>query len=285
MRGANYEVRGTGTTSPFHYFTIHSMQGTQVYQGLRVSERGSERVADELTLEQPLSIRIGGEPFTLTMHTPADELDLVRGILYTEGVARKKSGPIEVEITERSKDGFISAVNVPASEVDLQLVQLNKRSLLSVASCGICGKTELSLPEGRLESEGGMLDETTVSRMFTAMKERQSAYLTGGGSHGAAIFSEHFEMLALREDIGRHNAVDKAIGALLNEGNLKQGRFLLVSGRVSYEIVVKCFAAGIPNLLAVSAPSSLAVDFCKELGIALYGFCREGRFTCYSIRL
>jgi len=258
------------------------MQGTQVYQGLRISERGSERVGDELTLEHPLSIHIGGEPFTMTMHTPVDEVDLVRGILYTEGVVKKKEGPIAMEVVERTKDGVISAVNVPMEEADLQAAQLNKRSLLSVASCGICGKTELSIPEGRLDGSSETLDIADVSRMFSIMKEKQRAYLTGGGSHGAAIFNSNYEMLALREDIGRHNAVDKAIGALLNTGTLQQGRYLLVSGRVSYEIVVKCFAAGIPNLLAVSAPSSLAVDFCKELGIAIYGFCREGKFTSYS---
>jgi FdhD protein len=242
------------------------MQGTHVYQGLRVSDRGSELVGDELTLEQPLSIRIGDEPFTMTMHTPADEVDLVRGILYTEGVVKKKEGPIAMEVVEHTKDGVISAVNVPSEEADLQAAQLNKRSLL----------------EGRLLKNDSYLSAELVSRMFTDMKERQSAYLTGGGSHGAAIFNARHELLVLREDIGRHNAVDKAIGALLNAGNLAQGRYLLVSGRVSYEIVVKCFAAGIPNLLAVSAPSSLAVDFCKELGISLYGFCREGRFTCYN---
>jgi FdhD protein len=258
------------------------MQGTQVYQALRVSDRGSELVSDELTLEQPLSIRIGGNPFTMTMHTPADEVDLVRGILYTEGVLKKKAGPISIEILEHSDSGCISVVNVPEGEVDLQSAQLNKRSLLSVASCGICGKTELNLPEGRLEGNDSRPDSEIVSRMFATMKEKQSAYLTGGGSHGAAIFSARHELLVLREDIGRHNAVDKAIGALLNAGSLSQGRYMLVSGRVSYEIVVKCFAAGIPNLLAVSAPSSLAVDFCKELGISLYGFCREGRYTCYS---
>jgi len=114
------------------------------------------------------------------------------------------------------------------------------------------------------------------------MNKRQSAYLTGGGSHAAALFNHNHLLLELREDIGRHNAVDKVIGALLNRGNLSEANYLLVSGRVSYEIVVKCFAAGIPQLLAVSAPSSLAVDFCKELGITLYGFCREGRFTCYT---
>jgi len=260
------------------------MQGTRVYEGLKSSALGAEPVGDDLTLEHPLSIRIGGEAFTLTMHTPGDEADLVRGILYTEGVARKKEGTIDFEIVERSEEGFISAVNVPENEVDLESAQMNKRSLLSVASCGICGKTELTVPQGHVYGSDEMLSTESVSRMFAAMKEKQNAYLTGGGSHAAAIFNSQHELLVLREDIGRHNAVDKSIGALLNEGNLQQGRYLLVSGRVSYEIVVKCFAAGIPNLLAVSAPSSLAVDFCKELGIALYGFCREGRFTCYSSR-
>jgi FdhD protein len=258
------------------------MQGTQEYQGIKVSARGSELVRDELTLEQPLAIRIGGEPFTMTMHTPADEIDLVRGLLYTEGVLRRKSGTIEMEVMERSNTGFISCVNVVSVDVDFQSVQMNKRSLLSVASCGICGKTELTLPEGKLTSENEELDVEIVSGMFDEMKAKQNAYLSGGGSHGAAVFNARHEMLVLREDIGRHNAVDKAIGSLLNAGNLQEARYLLVSGRVSYEIVVKCFAAGIPNLLAVSAPSSLAVDFCKELGIALYGFCREGRFTYYS---
>lgn len=247
-----------------------------------MNAEGSKRICDELTIEHPLSIRIAGDPFTLTMHTPADEFDLVRGLLYTEGVARKKEGPISIEILERNDAGFISVVNVPAEEVDLQSAQLNKRSLLSVASCGICGKTELNLPDGRLSGDSGLLEAQSIALMFSTMKQHQSAYLTGGGSHGAAIFNAKQEMLVLREDIGRHNAVDKAIGALLNDVKLNQSRYLLVSGRVSYEIVVKCFAAGIPNLLAVSAPSSLAVDFCKELGIALYGFCREGRSTFYS---
>lgn len=256
--------------------------GTRFYEGVKMTHDASQKVRDELTLEHPLAIHIAGEEFTLTMHTPADEADLVRGLLYTEGVVRKKQGHIDMEVVERDTHGFISVVNVIGEEVDMQSVQLNKRSLLSVASCGICGKTELVVPIGRLAPSASPLDEAAATSMFGAMKEKQGAYLSGGGSHAAAIFNTDYEMLVLREDIGRHNAVDKAIGALLNSNSLGKGLFLLVSGRVSYEIVVKCFVAGVPNLLAVSAPSSLAVDFCKELGITLYGFCREGRITRYS---
>jgi FdhD protein len=258
------------------------MNGTNTYDGLKISREGSNRVSDELTREHPLSIRIGGEPFTLTMHTPADEMDLVRGLLFTEGVARKKQGPIAIEIVERSKEGFISVVDVAREEVDMQAAQLNKRSLLSVASCGMCGKTELHIPNGKLSEERSALQLEQVERMFAEMRIKQSDYLIGGGSHAAALFNREHRLLELREDIGRHNAVDKVIGALLNTGKLQDARYMLVSGRVSYEIVVKCFAAGIPNLLAVSAPSTLAVDFCKELGVTLFGFCRQGRFTCYN---
>jgi FdhD protein len=256
--------------------------GTRAYQGIKFDDSTIEEISDELTLEHPLSICIGGQPFTLTMHTPADEADLVRGLLYTEGIARKKAGTLEWQVIDRSLEGYISSINIPSEEADLKAAQLNKRSLLSVASCGICGKTELNKPFGTIASENGTLSSEHVQRMFDEMKKKQSAYLTGGGSHAAALFNRDFQLLVLREDIGRHNAVDKVIGALLNRGNLSDAHYLLVSGRVSYEIVVKCFAAGIPHLLAVSAPSSLAVDFCKELGISLYGFCRENRFTRYT---
>jgi FdhD protein len=259
-----------------------AFSGTRAYKGIKFAGSNIEEISDELTLEHPLSICIGDEPFTLTMHTPADEADLVRGLLYTEGIVRKKSGVLNWEVTDRSQEGFISKINISSEQVDMKAAQLNKRSLLSVASCGICGKTELHKPSGTITSQNSALTSEHVRRMFEEMKKRQSAYLTGGGSHAAALFNRDNQLLELREDIGRHNAVDKVIGALLNSGNLSEAHFLLVSGRVSYEIVVKCFAAGIPHLLAVSAPSSLAVDFCKELGISLYGFCRENRFTCYT---
>jgi FdhD protein len=128
----------------------------------------------------------------------------------------------------------------------------------------------------------GKFDFDLIPEMFGRMKDQQQAFLSSGGCHAAAAFNSNGEMLCVREDVGRHNAVDKVVGALLFEGRLPEARFLLVSGRVSYEIIAKTFAAGIPVLAAVSAPSSLAVDFSKELGIALFGFCRENRMTRYS---
>jgi FdhD protein len=118
--------------------------------------------------------------------------------------------------------------------------------------------------------------------MFAEMSQNQHAYSITGGSHAAAIFNANKQLIAISEDIGRHNAVDKAVGSCLNRKILAESRYLLVSSRVSFEIVAKCFTAGIPILAAVSAPSSLAVDFCKELGITLLGFCRDDRFTIYS---
>src|SRR5690606_7098228 len=134
---------------------------------------------------------------------------------------------------------------------------------------------------GTLENSGAFSPEK-IQPLFEQMREKQTLFNQTGGCHGAAIFNGDSELLALREDIGRHNAVDKSIGAILQKGNLSNAAILLVSGRLSYEIVSKCFMAGIPQLAAVSAPSSLAVDFAKELGLELFAFCRDGRATRYA---
>jgi FdhD protein len=126
------------------------------------------------------------------------------------------------------------------------------------------------------------LDPALVGKMFHRMNELQRTFRQSGGSHAAAAFTIDGEILSLHEDIGRHNAVDKVVGDLLLKQKLKEAKCLIVSGRISYEIVSKCFVAGIPFLAAVSAPSSLAVDFSKELGITLMAFCREGDLTVYS---
>lgn len=255
---------------------------TRRYQAIKINSDGVKHVEDALALEHPLSVAINGESFTLTMQSPGHEVELIRGLLFTEGVIRKKNGMLKMEIQERSEEDFISKINVLVDESELDKSLINKRNLLSVASCGICGKTELSLPQGEKMGQVHELTADQIQQMFGMMSQAQSSFLESGGSHAASAFSGNHEMLSIMEDIGRHNAVDKVIGDLLNRGILRSAGFLLVSGRVSYEIVVKCFAAGIPFLLAVSAPSSLAVDFAKELGITLLGFCRQDRATVYS---
>ncbi|MDZ4750104.1 MAG: formate dehydrogenase accessory sulfurtransferase FdhD [Flavobacteriales bacterium] len=258
------------------------MKLTRKYSALKIQGDAVHSVDDELTLEHPLSISINEKVFTLTMQTPGQEINLARGLLFSEGVFKRRSGNFDKLRTVSGDDGFISEIHLEVDPNELDQSQLNKRSLLSVASCGICGKTELSLPEGVIESAEINLSQLQIQEMFQVMSERQSAFISSGGCHASAAFSASFEILSLMEDIGRHNAVDKVIGHLLMNDQLKTAKFLLVSGRLSYEIVVKCFAAGIPFLFAVSAPSSLAVDFAKELGITLIGFCREDRATLYS---
>jgi FdhD protein len=270
------------------------------YEGIKTDGEKVVHVTDHLAVEHPLSISVNAEPFTLTMHTPGHEEDLIRGLLFSEGVYKKREGKLHIDITETSDEDYISKVNVHIAEGDFDKSQINKRNLLSVASCGICGKTELQgyrvegkgeRVEGRGEIEKGIgyrvegrgeRGDLTLKGMFDCLRGGQVGFELSGGSHAAGAFDKDGKMLVSREDIGRHNAVDKVVGHLLNTGQLKQAKYLLVSGRVSYEIVTKCFTAGIPILAAVSAPSSLAVDFAKELGITLYGFCRENRATRYS---
>jgi len=255
---------------------------TRKYDALQLRKSSTKEVSDVLMIEHPLSIGINGEAFTLTMQTPGDELDLARGILFTEGVYKNKIIHPEIDIVLTSEDGFISSLDVKVDSSLLDKSQLNKRNLLSVASCGICGKTELILPAGESLSSPRSLQFEMIQDMFRQMAAGQNAFMASGGCHAAAIFNADRSILVIKEDIGRHNAVDKVIGFLLYSEQLNHGTYLLVSGRVSYEIITKCFIAGIPFLMAVSAPSSLAVDFAKELGITLIAFCREDRATVYS---
>ena len=252
---------------------------TRTYQGIRITGDEEANVSDALTVEEALTIFLNDDPLTVTMQTPGNELELARGLLFTEGILKSRTGDFPATVVETNKSGHISGIRV---EIDkAQSSAISKRSLLSVSACGICGKTEIDFATGKLESTG-LSDYTRIPQMFDRMKDSQQAFLSSGGCHAAAAFDSKGTMLSVREDVGRHNAVDKVVGALLFEERLSEARFLLVSGRVSYEIIAKTFAAGIPILAAVSAPSSLAVDFCKELGITLFGFCRENRMTRYS---
>lgn len=253
---------------------------TTQYQAIRLEGQSTDKVNDHLVREIRLSIEVNSKPFTTTMCTPEMEEELIRGLLFSEDVFRGSVEDLEIEIEKEDIHGALAHVRVSGDELGKGYT--SGRSLLSVASCGICGKTELDFLEEKAIEDNYSLNSASISSMLKKMESMQHTWSKSGGSHAAAIFDKEDNCLGFAEDIGRHNAVDKSIGHLLRSEKLRHARLLLVSSRLSYEIVAKCFTAGIPVLAAVSAPSSLAVDFAKELGITVLAFCRENRFSIYS---
>lgn len=241
---------------------------------------------DALSIEAPLEILINGEPFSVTMRSPGDELSLVRGLLYTEGVLLS-SAPFPYTTTECHRGPWPRTLDltVPADEL---LLEGHERRLVSSSSCGLCGKTSLgSLEEAvpdilEAPQERPTTTPERVLAMQDAMRSEQLAFERSGGTHAAAAFDRSGAMLALAEDIGRHNAVDKVIGQLLLENRLQDAWAMTVSGRVSFEIVSKAARGQLSLLIAVSAPSSLSVELAKKSGMTLVGFCRQGRFNTYT---
>jgi len=256
---------------------------TYRYPALKFQHHHFTPVEDILAVEEMLSIHINDRPFTITMRTPGYEADLIRGLLFSEQIYCDLDTDPVLQVVSRSDEGFITGVNVEADEALVLKNYSDKRNIVSVSSCGICGKTELDLtPVGKPVNHHETFLAGSLPSMFEAMNKEQQSFRQSGGVHAAAAFTLSGKMLAIREDIGRHNAVDKVIGSLLLSKQLDKARCLLVSGRVSYEIVSKTYLAGIPFLAAVSAPSSMAVDFCKNAGITLMAFCRNDYFTVYS---
>lgn len=244
------------------------------YEGEKTSAR-----VDHLLVEQPLAIRINGEPWTLTMQTPGHEVELAAGLAFTEGVIQRQA--IDASNFSVSNNNNMTSVDIMVPEAMLQRNEMRKRTLLSLSSCGICGRTELPvITEGR--TNGNKFNPAAIPHMIEKMRALQTLFATTGGCHAATAFDNSGEVICSMEDIGRHNAVDKVIGRLLLNNTLHHAKAITVSSRVSYEIIVKCYAAAVPVLIAVSAPSSLAVDMAKEFGMSLYGFCREDRFTQYA---
>ncbi|MCI2229612.1 formate dehydrogenase accessory sulfurtransferase FdhD [Polaribacter sp. MSW13] len=255
---------------------------TLSYQGIKITPKKQTSINDALVVEAPLQININNKAYTVVMRTPDNDIELLRGLLFAEDIYKNFLN-FDTEIIEK-ENGIPLIINVSIPKVNLGKGYLNKRTLLSVSSCGICGKQELK----DLKVEGAKLikipifSSEVIHKMFAKMNSFQETFKVSGGSHAAAIFDIKQKLLTIKEDIGRHNAVDKAVGDLLIKRTLKEANFLLVSGRVSYEIVTKAFIAKIPIIVAVSACSSLAVDFAKEFGICLIGFTREHKMTIYS---
>jgi FdhD protein len=254
------------------------------FSAVRFQNAQKHEVEDVLTTEGPLQILVNDTAFSMTMRTPGRDMELVRGLLYSEDVCDAQAKSYKSMTSCIDENGDISAVNVLVNPSELGKGYQSERSLMSVSSCGICGKkdTEGMLPEGTPLQCDVQLSSEDLGSYFDQMANLQDTFLKSGGSHAASAFSLKGEMLSLQEDIGRHNAVDKVVGDLLLNNQLDQASVLLVSGRVSYEIISKAFRANFPFLAAVSAPSSMAVEFAEQLGICLLAFCREGKCTVYT---
>jgi FdhD protein len=248
---------------------------------IRRRQDGSlEYLRDDLTIEEPLEIRIGDKPLATTMRTPGHDDELAAGFLVSEAIVHDRSA-----IAGISLDGDNRVIVGLAEGVKLKLNSAQRFGTIS-SSCGLCGKTsidEIRQNFSAIESANVRIDIETVLSLPEKLGKTQSDFARTGGIHAAGIFESSGELKTVREDIGRHNAVDKAIGRAFLDGLLPLNRhILLVSGRASFEIVQKALAAGIPIVAAVSAPSTLAADFARESNQTLIGFLRPPSFNIYS---
>ncbi|GAC1610065.1 MAG: formate dehydrogenase accessory sulfurtransferase FdhD [Mycobacteriales bacterium] len=244
---------------------------------------------DTLVVEEPLEIRVGGRALAITMRTPGDDMDLAAGFLVSEGVVsaaehvrgiRYCAGQVDGENTYNILDVDLDAA-VPRPDPSLE------RAFYTTSSCGLCGKASLDAVRTAARWSVAADQVTVTARILTALpdalRQAQQVFDKTGGLHAAGLFTAAGELLVLREDVGRHNAVDKVVGWALREGRLPlHGCVLLVSGRASFELTQKAWMAGIPILAAVSAPSSLAVDLAAEAGMTLVGFLRGQTMNIYA---
>ena len=249
-------------------------------------ENGSVRsLQDSLAAEEPLEIRVGGVPLAVTMRTPGNDLELAAGFILTEGIIQSQDQISSLRATTPE-----NGVRSNRIEIDLQNTEFDRaelqRNFFAASSCGVCGKASINAIKVRglrQPDRDFRLDPEILCRLPEALRSEQAVFSQTGGLHAAALFDATGQLITLREDIGRHNAVDKIAGwALLSEHLPLSQHVMLVSGRGGFEIVQKALAMGVPILASVSAPSSLAVKLARELGLTLVGFLRGRRFIVYS---
>jgi len=275
---------------------------TEVDQGLDVRQRrvsiarsGDAEASREdcVAVEEPLEIRLGRdvegrirhEPVAITMRTPGDDVELAAGFLFTEGIVATRDQVGEIRHCGRGSTVTNTICVDLATSVGIDRKRLD-RNFYMTSSCGICGKTSLealatgarpvdALPDFKVAPE-------TIHSLPARLRERQRTFDHTGGLHAAALFAADGTLLALREDVGRHNAVDKLVGMEFLAGTLPaRDRILFLSGRASFELLQKAVMAGLPMVCAVGAPSSLAIEAAKEFNVTLLGFVRDGRFNVY----
>ncbi|MET9254721.1 formate dehydrogenase accessory sulfurtransferase FdhD [Streptomyces sp. NPDC003717] len=264
---------------------------TQRRKVLRIRDGRVSTRPDTLVAEEPLEIRLNGRPLAITMRTPGDDFALAVGFLVSEGVlARREDLRNVVYCAGATADGSntYNVVDV-TTDPDLPVPDITlERNVYTTSSCGLCGKA--SLDAVRTSAHWAIADAPPVrvtpdllATLPDRLRSAQQVFDRTGGLHAAALFTADGELVDVREDVGRHNAVDKLVGRALQDGGLPLSRsLLLVSGRASFELAQKAVMAGIPFLAAVSAPSSLAVDLAQETGLTLVGFLRGGSMNVYA---
>jgi FdhD protein len=259
-----------------------SVELTQVTEW---SDGAVRSLSDSLAAEEPLEIRIGGKPLTVTMRTPGNDLELAAGFLLTEGIIDSRDQIASICAIAPDPTGKSNVVDAQLKDTEFESENL-QRNFFAASSCGICGKASIEAIRHRglhaPNTEFHMAPEVLCCLPET-LRAEQAVFERTGGLHAAALFDAQGSLVALREDIGRHNAVDKLVGWALLEGKVPLSHSaLMVSGRGGFEIVQKALAAGVPIVASVSAPSSLAVKLARELGLTLVGFLRGQRFVVYS---
>ncbi len=238
---------------------------------------------DEVALEEPLEIRVRGRSFSVTMRTPGHDAELAAGFLLTESLVRERRDILRIDPCLRVPDGnIINVFLAPHIELDLDR---HARRVFASSSCGLCGKASIEQVHCHFPPASSFLrvSAETLSALPDRLRAAQEVFDRTGGLHAAGLFDNRGDLVAIREDVGRHNAVDKALGWAYLGGLLPLSRhILMVSGRASFEIMQKALAAGVPMVAAVSAPSSLAVDFARESNQTLVGFLRGNRMNLYA---
>lgn len=245
---------------------------------------------DVVVTEEPLEIRLRGQALAVTMRTPGDDFDLAAGFLVSEGVVAESEHVQVIRYCAGATDEGLNTYNVldvvTSENVAVPDFSL-ERSFYTTSSCGLCGKASLDAVRTKsfwsVEGDEFVLDPEVLALMPDRLRDAQRLFDRTGGLHGAGLFSLDGELLCIREDVGRHNAVDKLVGWAVREDRLPlRNTVLMVSGRSSFELVQKAVMAGIPALTAVSAPSSLAVELAEESGLTLVGFLRGSSMNVYA---
>jgi FdhD protein len=277
-------MKPSGQSTP----AAHAAHAVRTVQRRQVGAEATD-FRDDLAVEEPLEIRVEGRSVAVTMRTPGHDDELAAGFLLTEGVVARRADIVAINPVAAKQGGGVepNILDVRLTRPDAVDFARLTRHVFTASSCGLCGKATLAAVQGRTAGlgpdEGPKVKTAILQGLPATLAAAQATFQKTGGLHATGLFTADGTLLVSREDVGRHNAVDKVIGHLLLNGSIDPASvILLVSGRVAFEIVQKALAARIAVVAAISAPTSLAVDLARSGGLTLVGFLRDGRMNVYA---